>query len=65
MLISAEKVLVDDKAAKPSLRLRGGEVVKVLGAIQPLASASTCATESGKIPRPSMDDEYAGNRQTR
>jgi 23S rRNA pseudouridine1911/1915/1917 synthase len=34
MLISAEKVLVDDKAAKPSLRLRGGEVVKVLGAVE-------------------------------
>jgi 23S rRNA pseudouridine1911/1915/1917 synthase len=30
-LISDEKVLVDDAPAKPSLKLRGGEVVKVLG----------------------------------
>jgi 23S rRNA pseudouridine1911/1915/1917 synthase len=34
LLISEEKVLVDEKAAKPSLRLRGGEVVKVLGAVE-------------------------------
>ena len=34
LLISEEKVLVDAKAAKPSLRLRGGEVVKVLGAVE-------------------------------
>jgi 23S rRNA pseudouridine1911/1915/1917 synthase len=30
-LISEEKVLVNDAAAKPSLKLRGGETVKVLG----------------------------------
>jgi 23S rRNA pseudouridine1911/1915/1917 synthase len=34
LLISEDKVLVDAKAAKASLRLRGGEQVKVLGAVQ-------------------------------
>ena len=34
LLIAEDKVLVDDKAAKAALRLRGGEQVKVLGAVQ-------------------------------
>ena len=34
-LIAAQKVLVNDVAAKPSLRLRGGERITVLGATQP------------------------------
>jgi 23S rRNA pseudouridine1911/1915/1917 synthase len=34
LLISEDKVLVDGKAAKASFRLRGGEQVKVLGAVQ-------------------------------
>ena len=34
LLIAEDKVLVDDKAAKASLRLRGGEQVKLLGAVQ-------------------------------
>src|SRR5271170_615496 len=33
-LISESKVLVNDAAAKPSLKLRGGEIVKVLGEAQ-------------------------------
>jgi|HubBroStandDraft_6_1064221.scaffolds.fasta_scaffold200333_1 23S rRNA pseudouridine1911/1915/1917 synthase len=34
-LISEEKVLVNDAAAKPSLRLRGGERIQILGSIEP------------------------------
>ncbi|MGB2604122.1 MAG: S4 domain-containing protein, partial [Candidatus Sulfotelmatobacter sp.] len=33
-LISEEKILVNDTAAKASLKLRGGEIVKVLGDAQ-------------------------------
>jgi 23S rRNA pseudouridine1911/1915/1917 synthase len=34
-LIDAEKVLVDDRAAKTSLRLRGGERIAILGDVKP------------------------------
>jgi 23S rRNA pseudouridine1911/1915/1917 synthase len=34
LLIAEDKVLVDEKAAKASLRLRGGEQVRLLGAVQ-------------------------------
>jgi 23S rRNA pseudouridine1911/1915/1917 synthase len=37
MLISEQKVLVNDVAAKPSLRLKGGERVQILGKVQPPA----------------------------
>jgi 23S rRNA pseudouridine1911/1915/1917 synthase len=35
MLISEQKVLVNNVAAKPSLRLKGGEQVQILGKVQP------------------------------
>jgi 23S rRNA pseudouridine1911/1915/1917 synthase len=35
MLIAEQKVLINDVPAKPSLRLKGGETVKIVGKVQP------------------------------